>query len=79
MNGKAVSPSTLGAVAKEIGFKASEGGRKFLATQLLAAVVTPDNLSTDPESPSTFAVKYNDAVFNVAVVGTSADSDSDSE
>lgn len=79
VNGKAVSPTTLGAAAKEIGFKASENGRSFLAKQLLAAVVTPDNLSTDADSPSTFAVKYNDTVFNVAVVGKSADSDDDNE
>lgn len=77
VNGNVVSPATLGAAAKEIGFKASENGRKFLAAQLLAAVVTPDNLSTDSDSPSRFAVKYNDTVFNVEVVGKAADTGDD--
>lgn len=78
VNDKAVSPSTLSAAAKEIGIKASEGGRKFLASKLLESIVTPDNLSTDMDNPSKFSVKYNDKVFNLAVVGNvKSESDSD--
>lgn len=78
VNGNAVEPSTLSAAAKVIGIKASEGGRKLLVSKLLEAIVTPDNLSTDVDSPNTFAVKYNDTVYNVAVVGKAKDDD-DSE
>lgn len=78
VNNETIEPSTLSAAAKHIGIKASEGGRKFLVSKLLESIVTPDNLSTDADSPSTFAVKYNDTIYNVAVVGKAKDED-DSE
>lgn len=75
VNGKSVDPSTLSAAAKVIGIKASEGGRKLLVNKLRETIVTPDNLSTDPDAPNSFSVGYNGEVFNISVVGVDKSSD----
>lgn len=70
----AVTPPTLGAAAKAAGAKGA-GGRGLLANRLLGAIVTPDNLSTDPESPSVFTVKDGNTEHVIAVVGKVASAD----
>lgn len=73
VNDVPVDPTTFGAIAKFIGIKASEGGRKLLVGKLLESIVTQDNLSTDVENPSKFTVKYNDTLYNIAVAAKGSD------
>ena len=68
------TPATLGNIAKIVG-----GTRKGHQLQLLGAIGTPDNLSSDPENPSVYHVSNNGTHYTVAVVKRDPKSDDDNE